>query len=74
MPPDTLEDMTRWEYLAIGFDQSDPRKPHTERWSLEQLAGMHLSQGLNHLGAQGWELLQVVQEFENTAFYFKRSV
>lgn len=64
--------MTQWEYLAISFDTSESSKLAEERWSFRELRGMHLSQGLDHLGAQGWELLQVVPLYDSTGYYFKR--
>lgn len=57
--------MTQWSYyVAISNGRG--------RWNLEVMDGMSETDGLNHLGQQGWELVTILWLDQQGYYYMKR--
>ena len=73
--------MTKWEYMEVIFrtferheadlmingerirDKDEISKWHNPRYRIHEL---------NLLGQDGWELIEIKTQYENSNFYFKR--
>ncbi len=67
--------MQTWEYLIGIYGVTvGHRRDKTKGWSIPEIERMTLGDGLNALGEQRWELVQIEQtgQTDNMHLYFKR--